>query len=269
MPLTSHAVPLLPSLPSNPQLTITTITMKLLVLATLLTTVSSFTSPFAISFGAKSGAKSNKSNKPVSNGLPDWWNAGVGVTAPAGFFDPLKLSENADAATLVKFREAELKHGRVAMMAAAGFVVAEVYHPMMASTINVDSIYAFQEFERLNEGPLIPLIILIAAAEGAVALKKWQKVDYSTKATFEATKSGLFKMNESEMPGNYGWDPLSLFPSDQEGQIERMNQELNHGRIAMLAIAGFVAQEEITKQGIVESLVSGDAFPFDHFLFFF
>ncbi|GMH49205.1 hypothetical protein TrRE_jg12595 [Triparma retinervis] len=224
-------------------------TMKLTVFATLLSAATAFTGPFAISFGSKS-----KKSSPKSNGLPDWWNNKVGVTEPAGFFDPLKLSENADAATLVKFREAELKHGRVAMMAAAGFVVAEIYHPMMASTINVDSIYAFQEFERLNEGPLIPLVILVAAAEGAVALKKWQKVDYTTKATFEATKSGLFKMDESTMPGNYGWDPLSLFPEDEEGQIERMNQELNHGRIAMLAIAGFVAQEEITKQGIVESL---------------
>ena len=74
------------------------------------------------------------------------------MTEPAGFFDPLKLSEGQDAQTLVKFREAELKHGRVAMMAALGFIVSELYHPMMESTINVDSIYAFQEV-RSGEGP--------------------------------------------------------------------------------------------------------------------
>lgn len=213
-----------------------------------------------MSFGKKASIKA-----PKSPSLPDWWTKGVGITEPAGFFDPLKLSDGQDSATLVKFREAELKHGRVAMMAALGFVVSEVYHPMMGSNVNVDSIYAFQEFERAwgreDGGPLLPLLILVAAAEGSVALKKWQKVDYTSRSTFEATKGGLFKMDSETVPGDYGWDPAGLFPEDEEGQIERMNQELNHGRIAMLAVAGFVAQEEITKQGIIESWATGAAFP--------
>ncbi len=40
----------------------------------------------------------------------------VGSSAPLGFFDPLGFSKKADAATLAKFRESELKHGRVAMV---------------------------------------------------------------------------------------------------------------------------------------------------------
>eukprot|EP01031_Cornospumella_fuschlensis_P010884 gene10884-13314_t len=37
----------------------------------------------------------------------------VGSSAPLGFFDPLGFSKT-DAATLRKYRESELKHGRVA-----------------------------------------------------------------------------------------------------------------------------------------------------------
>jgi len=40
----------------------------------------------------------------------------VGASAPLGFFDPLGLSARADAKTLNKYRDSELKHGRVAMV---------------------------------------------------------------------------------------------------------------------------------------------------------
>jgi hypothetical protein len=40
----------------------------------------------------------------------------VGSSAPLGFFDPLGFTKGADAATLTKYRESELKHGRTAMV---------------------------------------------------------------------------------------------------------------------------------------------------------
>jgi len=45
----------------------------------------------------------------------------VGSSAPLGFFDPLGLSKGADAAKLNKYRESELKHGRVAMVRGSSF----------------------------------------------------------------------------------------------------------------------------------------------------
>lgn len=36
---------------------------------------------------------------------------GVGALAPTGFFDPLGLSKDKDAATLKQWRDAEIKHG--------------------------------------------------------------------------------------------------------------------------------------------------------------
>lgn len=40
-----------------------------------------------------------------------------GALAPVGIFDPLGFADKADEATLKRYREAELTHGRVAMLA--------------------------------------------------------------------------------------------------------------------------------------------------------
>ena len=45
-----------------------------------------------------------------------------GITGPLGFFDPLGLSAKSDAVEISRLREAELKHGRVAMLAAVGIL---------------------------------------------------------------------------------------------------------------------------------------------------
>jgi hypothetical protein len=46
----------------------------------------------------------------------------VGLATEIGFFDPLKLSEGKDQETLEWYRAAELKHGRVCMLAAVGLL---------------------------------------------------------------------------------------------------------------------------------------------------
>lgn len=51
----------------------------------------------------------------------------AGVVQPTGFFDPLGLSRNIDQQTFEDYRAAELKHGRVAMLAVLGYVVPEVF----------------------------------------------------------------------------------------------------------------------------------------------
>merc|ERR1712173_160499 len=48
-----------------------------------------------------------------------------GALPPVGFFDPLGLAEKANDATLLRYREAEITHGRVAMLATIGFLVGE------------------------------------------------------------------------------------------------------------------------------------------------
>merc|ERR1719380_75779 len=57
-----------------------------------------------------------------------------GVTAPLGYFDPMGLLEEQTKESVLMFREAELAHGRVAMIAGLGFLVQESFHPIFPET---------------------------------------------------------------------------------------------------------------------------------------
>lgn len=48
-----------------------------------------------------------------------------GALQPFGLFDPLGFGSKANEATLKRYREAELTHGRVSMLAVIGFLVGE------------------------------------------------------------------------------------------------------------------------------------------------
>ena len=62
-----------------------------------------------------------------------------GISAPfdSPYFDPAGLSVNAKPADIKRWREAELTHGRVAMLAALGFIVGEQLEDFPAF-MNVD-----------------------------------------------------------------------------------------------------------------------------------
>ena len=70
-------------------------------------------------------------NGTVGSTGPEMWlpasafETELGVQAPVGFFDPLKLSADGDVATFKRRRAAELKHGRVCMLATLGYIVPE------------------------------------------------------------------------------------------------------------------------------------------------
>lgn len=54
--------------------------------------------------------------------------------------------------------------------------------------------------------------------------------------------------------GNYGFDLLQLAPTDQEERREMIEKELNHGRLAMVAVIGMIGQEYLTGYPVLESL---------------
>lgn len=53
-------------------------------------------------------------------------------------------------------------------------------------------------------------------------------------------------------PGDYGFDPLGLYPDDLQGQQRMQLAEIKHGRLAMIAITAFAVQEYVSEIGVVD-----------------
>merc|ERR1711865_212609 len=76
--------------------------------------------------------------------------ADSGVTplpVPGGYFDPFGLMANQGQidASYRHYKEVEIKHGRIAMLAAVGFLVGEQFHPLFDGAIDAPSYLAFQK----------------------------------------------------------------------------------------------------------------------------
>merc|ERR1711920_210494 len=84
-----------------------------------------------------------------------------GITGPLGFFDPLDFCGEATEGKIKFYREVELKHGRVAMLASLGFLVGENFHPLFGGGIDVPSYIAFQETPLQTFWPAVMLAISI------------------------------------------------------------------------------------------------------------
>merc|ERR1719443_1253070 len=163
----------------------------------------------------------------------------AGITAPLGFFDPIGLSTTVTGGKLLFYREVELKHGRVAMLAALGILVGEQFHPLFGGDIDVPAAFAFQQ---------TPLEAFWPAVVAAIAIPEIYSV-------FSFKEPGLKSANqwtirEDHEPGNLGFDPLGLKPTDPNELKEMQTKELNNGRLAMIATAGMIAQELATGQKI-------------------
>lgn len=64
----------------------------------------------------------------------------------------------------------------------------------------------------------------------------------------------LFELRTSYYPGDLGWDPLGLKPSEADDFAEMVTKELQHGRLAMIAVAGMCAQELVNHKTIAETM---------------
>jgi len=169
---------------------------------------------------------------------------GVGVTAPLGFFDPLGISTKLTEGQILFYREAELKHGRISMLAALGFLVGEQFHPLFGGNIDVPSYIAFQDTPLQKFWIAVSLAIAIPEVLGSIPT-------FATPVDEGQYIDGLtFTIKTGRIPGDFGFDPLGLKPKDEKGFKELQNKELNNGRLAMFAIAGMVGQELVTGQKI-------------------
>lgn len=143
-------------------------------------------------------------------------------------FDPCGFSSEYTA--LVPYlREAELKHGRICMLAWLGLVVPDFVripgerYSFEAVPVVIDA------HDKLNGavGVNFQILFWIAIVEFCCAKK-------------------VFEWNSLECAGDYGFG-VQFLPKDEEGQRRMRLSELKHGRLAMLAVAGAVTQAALTR----------------------
>jgi len=163
-----------------------------------------------------------------------------GISGPLGFFDPLGFCANdaEEPATEGKirfYREVEVKHCRVAMLAALGYPLAEVFHPLFGGKIDTPSFTAFQQTPLQTFWPAVVFLIAIPEVFSVF--------------TFQSPVGGQpWVIRTDHSPGDLGFDPLGLKPEDPAELKEMQTKELNNGRLAMIAIAGMIVQEGVTGQ---------------------
>jgi len=159
-------------------------------------------------------------------------------------FDPFNFSS--DASALAWYRTAEIKHARLAMLAAIGWPIAELAHGVVASGLGLpETLLSSSELHGkvpsvLNGGLDQTAPLFWVAAIGAAAALEF----------IETKRNDEGVVGE---PGNFGFDPFNLMIS---GSIQRQfflkEAEIFNGRLAMLAITGFVAQEFATNAAVID-----------------
>jgi len=169
----------------------------------------------------------------------------AGAVAPTGFFDPAGLSNGKTDAEIKKIREAELKHGRLAMLATLGVLVGEKFNPLFDGKVTGPAIYQFQQCDALFPAFWTFVVLGVGFVEGQNILVGWDQ---------KPGKDGISNLKEEYVNGDLGFDPLGLKPTDDEAFEVMRTKELQNGRLAMIGIAGMVAQELVNNKGIFENL---------------
>ena len=149
---------------------------------------------------------------------------GDGTLAGDANFDPMMLADSPDK--LAWYREAEVKHARLAMLAAFGWPVSEIFN--FGQLLNGDG-----RAPSLLNGGLGEVNIAYWAAVAGVAVY-WESKGLDKQ----------FGKKDDYLPGMLNFDPLGM---DSEGM---RGAEITNGRVAMIAITAYALEEAITRAPI-------------------
>uniref|UniRef100_A0A0G4GZZ5 Plastid light harvesting protein n=1 Tax=Chromera velia CCMP2878 TaxID=1169474 RepID=A0A0G4GZZ5_9ALVE len=136
-----------------------------------------------------------------------------------GPFDPLKLAKDEN---LFRYREVELKHGRLAMLAFLGYCTAEAYRPFFDGAV--------------PNG---------LGAIGKVPTAGWLQILLA----IGAYELSFGKQKDDRAPGDYGFG-IKFYEDQPEKFAELQLKELKNGRLAMIGISAVLAAEAATGQTI-------------------
>lgn len=177
-----------------------------------------------------------------------------GICAPTGFFDPAGFTDS-PAFTISeakRFRECEVTHGRVAMLATLGWLTQEEFHPLFGGQVGGPAFNHFQKVEGIL--PQFWEFILLA-----IGISEAARISIAYSNPKDNLKDEQIRADH--IPGDLGFDPLNLYPTEAQEQYDLKTKEINNGRLAMIAIAGFAAQEEVDHITIWKGLVKENIVP--------
>jgi len=193
----------------------------------------------------------------------DTWAEASALGLPGDYgFDPLNFAasdlffssaenKNRDSVAVLKdYRDSEIRHGRLAMLAALAWPVQELAGPYVARFANqIFGASGLSDIltETSGRSPSVlngglehvgGFVLCVAGLIGALDL-----------AALDRQK----KEGDAYVPGNYGFDPLRLMQGATAEQWHDMQtKEVNNGRLAMVALTAYVAEEAISKAPITE-----------------
>lgn len=148
----------------------------------------------------------------------------IGALPPTGFWDPLGLSADIDQETFDNYRSAELKHGRVAMLACTGYIFQAALR--LPGTIDLDG----TTFDSIPNG---------VGAIGAISSLGWLQIVGSI---------GYWELIgwdevEGSTPGDFNFGSRSGFIDTQEKEVAYKTREIQNGRLAMLGIMALLTHD--------------------------
>merc|ERR1719223_1639265 len=145
-------------------------------------------------------------------------------------FDPLGFSDTWDIKWL---QEAEIKHGRVAMLATVGFVATEFV--------------ALPQFSVVADSNDVPSIIGTSGMMQIIAtagIEEWRTNNG------KVTMADMFE-DKDRVPGDIGF-AHEYMEGKSEAEVNMLKlQELKNGRLAMLAIGGMIHHNFVTGEPLL------------------
>jgi hypothetical protein len=229
----------------------------------------SFSAPLPATTGSRAAA-------PVMETKADLVTLAEGLNPVVGFWDPLKLSDmdfwgQGEAATIGWLREAEIKHGRIAMFGFCGFIVHANGIRTQGDAI-ANSIPAMSAPATWDAIPYAAKWQIIGFV-GLMELWRENKVVLANEGQTHYMKGGKpgyfpsFDLLPHPVPFNL-FDPWgqSKWKTDEEKAKGRLT-EINNGRLAMIGLMGFLAESQVPGsvpllKGIIEPYAGECMAPF-------
>jgi Chlorophyll A-B binding protein len=190
--------------------------MKLTILATLIAGAAAFMPV----------SQKSASTTSLSMAFED----ALGAQKPFGFFDPLNLVADGDQVNFDRLRYVEIKHGRICMLAVAGYLVTEAGIRLpgdinLSGTKFSDIPGGFDALSAIGKAGFFQIFFFIGFLELLV----------------------MKDITGGEFPGDFrnGFIDFGWKTFNEETKLRKRGIELNNGRAAQMGILALMVHEKL------------------------